>query len=111
MGGEFAERKTGGGVHREVAEFLAEGGKAGEPVNVKSRLAVARLREIFVRAFPSDARERPAEDLVGPAEEVAGGGVGGGQVLAHANGLGALAREEKSDTNAHKNLGRLKRQR
>jgi len=58
-------------------------------------LGVAGVVEFFRGAFPHDAAQREAEDVVGLGKGFPCFGVGFGQRLAHANGLGTLAGEEK----------------
>jgi hypothetical protein len=81
--------------------LLLQDGEAGEAVNEQRRLAMPRLREVVLRAFPRHGREWPLKDFIGLLEDFGGGRILDGEVFAHAHGLGALAGEEECDAFAH----------
>src|SRR5690606_15625435 len=97
VGGEFAERETRRGCEGKIGQALAQGGEAGEAVHVERGLADGGLREFLGGALEHDLAQRIAELGIRLLEEGSGGGGGGDEILAHADGLGALTSEEKRD--------------
>jgi len=95
VGGEFTQRQSGGGVEFERGEFFLQHREAGESVDIQSRLANRGFGQLLGRPLERDPAEWIPKNRVGFFEQRGGGGKFGGEVLAHANGLGALAGEEK----------------
>ena len=95
VGGEFTQRQAGGGVELERGELFLQHREAGESVDIQSRLANRGFGQLLGRSLERDTAEWIPKNRVGFFEQRGGGGKFGGEVLAHANGLGALAGEEK----------------
>ena len=93
VGGVFAERMPGGvgGCDAVFGEDARDGDGDGED----GGLGVLGELEVFFRAFEDELGEREAEGVVGLDEGDAGGREGFVEGESHADGLGALAGEEK----------------
>ena len=97
MSGEFTERETGGGGDREVADFFAESGQAGEPVNKESGLAVFCLGQLRFWPAKCQRAERAIEDGVGAFKQIRDFGIAESKIFSHSDSLGPLAGEEDGD--------------
>ena len=99
--GEFAKRKSRRDVHRQLADFRAQRGEAGEAVDEQRGLAVCRLHELRLRTRKGDGAERTAEDRIRLAEKITRRRVLRGEIPAHAHGLGALPGKKECDAFCH----------
>ncbi len=96
QGGPFPEAQSRRTPRRQVSRPHSQCRVAGNACHEDSRLAVVRSCQLVCRSLETDVRERVAEGLVGPFEERPALRIGLGQVLAHADKLGALPRENNS---------------
>src|SRR5260221_553053 len=94
---EFIKRKSGRGLDGKLPDLGAQSRQDGEPVNEERGLAVSGLGQLLLRSREGNLGQRIAEDFVGPGEKLGGGGIFGGEILAHADGLGALTCEKRGD--------------
>ena len=95
MGREFTEREAGCRLEAQGGEFLLQDGKHSQSMGVECGLANRGLGQFLSRPLESNLGERIAEDRVGLGKEFRGDGKIGGEILAHADGLGTLSGEEK----------------
>ena len=84
---------AGGG--RDGAEPAAHDREHGAGVREDRGLGVVGEGELVLGALPHEAGERDAERVIDGGEGVARGGKPLGEILAHADLLRALAREEQ----------------
>ena len=95
MGGELPEGKARGRIKGESGYFFFQNRKDGNAVGIKSRLADRCLGQLLGRPLEGDLGEGVSEDPVGFRKKLGSDGVGGGKILAHADGLGSLTGEEE----------------
>ena len=101
MSCELTQGQAGCGMDRKIAQFLAQCRQAGKPVNIERGLAVNRLGQFLFRSFKRDPAQGIAQNGVSALKKIGHGGVFGGEILAHADRLCALAGEKKCDAFAH----------
>jgi hypothetical protein len=90
---EFTERQAGGGVKFERRRLFLEQ-LEGNPAHEKnSRLGIFSPGQFRLRAVETNGGQVVAQRGVGAVKPGFGRGIFFGQVLAHADGLGALAGE------------------
>jgi hypothetical protein len=97
VSGKFSQGKTGSGLEGEGGGFFSKDLEKGQSVEVKCRLAVGGAGEGFFRSFLEDFGKVGRE---GFGSEMQDGTCGGGclrEVRSHADALGALTGEKKSD--------------
>ena len=94
VGGEFAERETGGGGGLEVWQSLFQQGEPDQAVEVKGGLAARGGGQAFLRTIEHDRCKGVAERFIGLAGESAGGRGGLDPIAGHAGFLSALSGEE-----------------
>ena len=92
---EFPEREASCGLKIEGGVFFLQHRQAGESVDIERGLANGGFGELLGRPLEGDLTERVSKDRVRTAEEIGGCGILGGEVFAHADGLGALAGENE----------------
>ena len=95
MGGELPERKPGGRVKGKGRHLFPQNGQGGEAVYIKGGLADRGPGQFLGRTLEGGLREGVSEDRVSLGKQIGGDGMGGGKILAHADGLGSLTGEEK----------------
>ena len=93
--GEFPKREAGGGLKIEGGKFFLQHRQTGEPMDIERGLADGGFGEFLSGTLEGDLTERVAKDRVRAVEEIGSHGILGGEVFAHANGLGALAGENE----------------
>ena len=94
----FAERVAGdddGLLAQGEAALLLQHAQHGERVRHQRGLGVLGQRQLLAGPFEHQLGELLLQGLVDLLEHLAGGGEGGGEVAAHADGLAALAREDE----------------
>src|SRR6185503_5012322 len=96
VGRVLAERESRGRLGRGEA-LLGGDLQAGDAVDEQRGLAAVGAVELLGRPLEADLGEVELEDRRRAVEQLLRLGERGGQVLAHADGLGALAREEVGD--------------
>ncbi len=91
--GPLAERVAGDDVEREAA--LAKHAKHRDRRGQDRRLRVLGQREVILGTLPAQLRQREAERIVGLVVGLLREGRLDRQIAAHADSLGALAREQE----------------
>ena len=88
----------------EVSRRFAQRGEAREAVHEEGRLAVAGAGQLVQGTFVHELGKGTAEDFVALGEDARGGGGGGAEFAAHADGLRALPGKKESDLSGHPGL-------
>ena len=96
MRGELPERQSGRRGDLELRHLRFEHFQDRKAVRVKRGLTAAGLRQLLHRAFKHHFRQREAQRGIRLRKKVCQGGMRGGQILAHADFLRALAGKEKN---------------
>jgi hypothetical protein len=97
VGSKFSQGEACGGLESERGSFFSKDLEKGQSVEVKCGLAVGGPSEGFFGSFLEDFEKMAREGLGSEMEDGTCGGGGFGEVRSHADALGALTGEKKSN--------------
>src|SRR5262249_46525424 len=101
MCGKLAQRKTRRSDDRKLGHGLADNAPHGEAMQIKRRLAVDRLRQLFQRTAKGQLSQRAGENTVSFRKDICCRSEMLRQIPTHSNLLRALSGKEECDTSRH----------
>jgi hypothetical protein len=97
VSGKFSQGEACGGLESERGSFFSKDLEKGQSVEVKCGLAVGGAGEGFFGSFLEDFGKVGRQGFGSEMEDGTCDGGGPGEVRSHADALGALTGEKKSD--------------
>jgi hypothetical protein len=97
VSGKFSQGKTGSGLEGEGGSFFSKDLEKGQSVKIKCGLAVSGASKGFFGPFLEDFGKMGRKGFGSEMQDGTCGGGGFGKVRSHADALGALTGEKKSD--------------
>ena len=104
MGSELAQRKPGASRDFQGWQLLFQYLQHRQSVGIERRLAAGGAGKLVDGPFEHGLRQLESELFISPFEKGFSLRIGSGQVLAHADFLGTLAREQQHYFSAHFNF-------